>query len=135
VISDLYEQATKSSDSPPLKSSTSMELTVGGTEEELKSRKSIYRMRSNINTWLASSIPLPRVLQQFIGQLLFRLTKDAHEVIVFLRRQFQAIIGILRGQIAEHSNKFSQHPNNVASTSKIPDWASKDEALETKQEL
>ena len=132
----MYEQATKSSDLPQPKSSSSVELTLRGTEEEETSRKAIYRMRSNIHTWLASSLPLPRVFQQLIGRLLFRLTKDAHEVIVFLRRQCQAIIAILQGRITDHSREFSHRPNNLATTSQVP--VSKDDTpslKETKQEL
>jgi hypothetical protein len=123
VISDLYEQATTDSRRP--KSSSSVELTIRNTEEE--SRNEIYRMRTNIDTWLSSSLPLPRVLQHLIGRLLLRLTKDAQEVILFLRRQCQSIIEVLRGRITDHSREFSHRPTTLTSTSQVPDWVSMDD--------
>jgi hypothetical protein len=46
-------------------------------------------------------IPLPKPVKRLLGRVLIRLAKDGTELVLFVRRQFDAIVGAVRDRITE----------------------------------
>jgi len=60
------------------------------------------KARSLAQHILEELVPLPTPIKTLLGKLLIRLAGDVQELIHFVRRQFDAVVGVIRGRIAEH---------------------------------
>ena len=60
------------------------------------------KARSLAQHILEELVPLPTPIKTLLGKLLIRLAGDVQELLHFVRRQFDAVVGVIRGRIAEH---------------------------------
>ena len=60
------------------------------------------KARSLAQHILEELVPLPTPIKTLLGKLLIRLAGDVQELVHFVRRQFDAVVGVIRGRIAEH---------------------------------
>ncbi len=111
MISDLHQMMDQSSST--LTSSGQELLRLGGPDdpnsanaiisspEEQVKQRDLHSKR--IQKIVEQALPLPKPLRILFSHVLMRLVGDVKEVLLFARRQWDAVIGVLRGRLAKPS--------------------------------
>jgi hypothetical protein len=96
VVSDLYEKGEQGSSAP------SISRHNGGSMALEENNNNLQRSRLQQMQIMADHlIPLPKPVKRLLGRVLIRLAKDGTELVLFVRRQFDAIVGAVRDRITE----------------------------------
>lgn len=113
VISDLKQKMDQSSlalSSSPAQEPIRLEVSdesnstnaiISSPEEQAKQRDLHFK---RIQRFVEQAVPLPKPLQILFSHVVIRLVGDVKEVLAFARRQWDAVIGVLRGRIAKPSS-------------------------------
>jgi len=103
VINDLYNKGEQGKNSlPTMNPSDRMNEMV--LEENNNSNH--HRTTNNLQLLLVDNvlIPLPKPVKRFLAKLLIRLARDGTDLLLFVRRQFDAIVGAVRDRITDARN-------------------------------
>lgn len=91
VVNNLYKE-------PESKKDEKAKAVVLEANPEQHSRELRFQ---NLQGMVDVLIPLPKPVKRLLGRILIRLANDGTELILFVRRQFDAIVGAIRAGITE----------------------------------
>jgi hypothetical protein len=97
VVNDLYEKGEEGTPAPPISRHSGMQDVALEDNNNNIQRGRLQQMQIMAD----HLIPLPKPVKRLLGRLLVRLAKDGTELVLFVRRQFDAIVGAVRDRITE----------------------------------